>query len=381
MPKINYLLITTSSICFIIFLLHLIIVKNAVYGDGRYYYSTVRSLVIDGNLDYSNEYQYFGIKESKTITGYLANKYAIGAPIIWLPAFFITHLFLQGNGFSLPYQIITGLTTIILTTIGLYFLYKTIRNYFPSKTSLFTILIILFGTNLFYYASIDTINSHGISFALTSIYFYFLLKKGVIKNWFLLGLILGLAGLIRNQDLILCTPTIIMLFSQTKIINILRKLKALISFILGTTISFSLQIYLWFVIYGTFYKSPYLSKTEGFSFLKPQILGVLFNKNTGLVIWTPIVALGIIAFFFFKNKIKNLIIITYFIEFYLVASWSSWDQGAAFGTRMLISVLPILAFGIAQIINKLSKIKYILIFLSYSIFVNFSLTLIYLITH
>lgn len=380
MNKISYLLCFCGIFCFIIFLAHLFITGNAVYGDGRYYYSTTRSLVIDKNLEYSNEYNYYKISEFKTPTGYWANKYAPGASIFWVPTFFIIHLFVQNDGFSLPYQITTGLTTIIFTMIGLYFLYQTLVLYFSPRVSWFAVLITLFGTNLFYYSAFDVINSHGISFAFSSLYFYLLFNKSLSKKWFLLGLVIGIAALIRTQDVILALPAVIFLILENKSKAV--KLKALILFILGSFITFIPQIYFWLRIYGTFYKSPYLNEIEGFAFLKPQIFGVLFNNDSGLVVWTPIVFLGILGLFIIRNlKIKNLFLFTVLAEFYLIASWSSWNQGGSFGTRMLISVLPLVAFGFAQLLNNLKDARRPLVFLLISAVVNTSLIITFLITH
>ncbi|HEY5308644.1 MAG TPA: hypothetical protein VIK97_09060, partial [Casimicrobiaceae bacterium] len=47
--------------------------------DGLYYFSILRSSVLDGDLDFSNDYQLMGVDAPVTSTGHKANPYAVGA--------------------------------------------------------------------------------------------------------------------------------------------------------------------------------------------------------------------------------------------------------------------------------------------------------------
>ena len=62
--------------------------------DGVAYYVYVRSLVIDNDLDFTNEYTYFQLKPAaftRTSVGYIGNKYAIGPALLWMPFFLAAH--------------------------------------------------------------------------------------------------------------------------------------------------------------------------------------------------------------------------------------------------------------------------------------------------
>lgn len=50
-------------------------------------------------------------------------------------------------------------------------------------------------------------------------------------------------------------------------------------------------------------------------------------------------------------------------EYYLIASWYAWDQAASYGIRMLITIFPLAAVGIAYVIEKaVNKFSYKLVF-------------------
>lgn len=397
MSKIKSFFWISGLICFVVFLLHLFIVGTAVYGDGRYYYATTRSLVLDGNLDFTNEYTFFKINEHQLPTGFQANKYPPGPSFLWVAPFFIIHnilLFLlnfgltfPADGYSFPYQIVVGFTSIIFLIIGIYILFKTLTFFFDKKTSLLASLTVLFATNLFFYSSVDVINSHAVSFTLSAflLYFLFTFKNNDYKKWLICGLTVGLLMLTRTQDIILLIlPLSILICSK---LPVLKKLKALALLIGGIFLTFIPQLLIWKTIYGSFLLSPYFNRIESFNFLKPQISGVLFNSNTGLILWTPFILLGFIGLFLFKNNLKYLrfiFITVVLVQFYLIASWSSWNQGASFGTRMLISCLPVLAFGFASLYKiylqkySLKSLIYLIVFSS---LINFSLIILYLIKH
>ncbi|MBK8051593.1 MAG: hypothetical protein IPK16_33585 [Anaerolineales bacterium] len=61
--------------------------------DGIGYYMYVHSLVIDGDLDFHNEYARLGWPTPEpTPTGLLPNHFAIGAGLLWAPFFVAAHL-------------------------------------------------------------------------------------------------------------------------------------------------------------------------------------------------------------------------------------------------------------------------------------------------
>lgn len=344
--------------CIAIFLLHYQYVGSIVWGDGKYYYTTARSLAIDQDFDFDNEYRNLSIYEPFSDTGFRVNKYAPGTSLVFLPVMFTIGVFdcattsspCSQIGYSALYQISVGVTNIVLVFIGLYFVFLALSKYHTKTTSLYAVLSILFATNLLFYASFDPINSHPVSFFFSSLLLYVLLvHKNTFLKWMILGIILGWSTLTRTMDVLLCIPIVYFALRENKEVG--KKLRSLASIGIMFLLFFSIQIFFWQTIYGSI-QSPYLSGNEGFAFSSPHLLEVLFNKDTGIVIWTPFVFLGFIALFKIKEYFKWIWIVTILTAFYFISSWSSWDQGGSFGNRMLITYLPFISFGFAYIFDK-----------------------------
>lgn len=343
--KINRWFIIIFFVYLIGFFSHAIFLKKTVYGDGIFYYSWLRSITIDHDINFQNEYDYFQVTQPATFHGTPGNKYAIGEAIVWLPVFSFVNTIIRGKGYEWPYQYAVGLTSTLFTLTGLVLLFRLLSQTFSPLISIFSILAISFTTNLFFYGSLDPVNSHGLSFFAACLFLIFLFSKH--KNYFFIGASLGILGIIRTQDIIYGL-LLIPLLRSAKRGDIMRQLFKLC---IGFIIVFLPQLAAWQTLYGKFWISPYLSGTEGFTIFEPHILEVLFSPKSGLLFWTPVLLLGFVGLF--KQYKSFLFIIV--LQLYIVASWSTWWQGASYGGRMFISVLPLFAFGIAYIFQILKR--------------------------
>lgn len=343
-------------------LAHAAVLGKTVYGDGMYYYSWLRSIIIDRDIHFQNDYQLFGITQKTTPTGLLGNIYPIGPALFWSPAFAWTHAILRGNGVGLTYQLIIALTSVMYAMVGLILLFRILRHFASESSSLRTVMAIAFGTHLLFYGSLDTVNSHAISFALSS--FFLLLWLQPKRNNMLLGSIVGCMALIRPQDALFG----LLLFHKTNARSLAKNA-------LGYIIVYSLQLIAWQLLYGTFWTSPYLDSGYGFTFLQPKLLQVLFSPNNGLFLWTPMTLLGLLGLLlskFPKPHLKPFLLGVVLLQIYLVASWTTWWQGESFSGRMFISSLPILAIGLTRFYIRITAPL---------IIINLILIVLYLLSH
>src|SRR5919108_1212656 len=63
-------------------------------GDGVMYYVYVRSLLKDGDVDFTNEYAHYGLLEREdlrvpTRTGHRRSVFSIGPALLWTPSFLL----------------------------------------------------------------------------------------------------------------------------------------------------------------------------------------------------------------------------------------------------------------------------------------------------
>ena len=330
------------------FFVHAIYLHKTVYGDGVYYYSWLRSVIEDHDINFSNEYIRLDGAQPAIRTGIPGNKYSVGPAILWTPVYTEIRNVIRGDGYALPYQLSVGLTSVLAALFALVLLFHILCRYFSQKISIMVIAVLAGATNLLFYGSVDAVNSHALSFFTAVVFLALLLSNR--KQWFAIGFALGFLGLIRTQDLVYG----IFLLPFLKKNNVMK-------IVAGITIPYLPQLLAWQVLYGKFWISPYLTGAEGFHFLSPNILGVLFGVGSGLFLWTPVTVLGIAGLFTGSlNRIPMRIrmIAVFTLEVYLVSSWSTWWQGASFSGRMFVSSLPIMAFGIASVFSWLSKFRF-----------------------
>ncbi len=310
-------------------MLHL---KKTVYGDGIFYYSWVRSMVVDHDIDFQNDYQHFGVNQQ-------GNKHAVGPALLWIVPFWWMHQTVQATGYEFPYQLAVGLTSVLAVIFGLILLYQLLRRWFSQSASILTILAIAFTTNLLFYGSLDTVNSHGVSFFASALFLAFLINRQAL----LAGLALGFLGAIRPHDLILGIVAF----------GLLHK-KEWTKFLVGAGIGFLPQLVAWQALYGNFWNIPYFSG-EGFNLLQPHLLEVLFSTNFGLFVYSPILILGLLGLFFWKNRLRLFFSLAILLELLAISSWSTWWQGASYGGRMFVGSLPLFALGIATTFQLLLR--------------------------
>lgn len=298
------------------YLSHALYLGKTVFGDGIFYYSWVRSIVVDHGIKFSE------------------NKYTVGPAIVWSPAVISTYLLRRGTGYEFPYQFFVGLTSVLSALAGLVLMFRLLTRFYSITISLLTTLSIAFATNLFFYGSLDPVNSHALSFFVAIFFLNVLFTEK--KQWFFIGLSLGFIGLMRTQDLIYGLALIPHWKSSNK--------SALLG---GILIGLAPQLFAWQALYGKFWTSPYLSQQEGFDVFRPHISEILFSYRSGLFFWTPILALGLVGLFVSKfNRWLKAIVFT---QIYLVSTWSTWWQGASYSGRMFVSVLPLFALGLAHL--------------------------------
>lgn len=315
-----------------LYVAHALYVGKTVYGDGVFYFSWVRSVVVDRDILFANEYAHFGVNTP-------GNKHPIGAPLFWLPWYTQAHVLTKGTGYELPYQLFVGFISVLAALSGLMLLYRILSLSFSKTTSMLAIISIALTTNLLFYGAVDPVNSHAVSFFAATLFLSFLFSKNVSP--FLTGCSLGFCALVRPQDAVL---------------SLLAFPKFSKKFLLGAVLVFSPQLLAWYGLYGTPWMSPYLIGGESFTWWSPHFWDVLLSPTNGLFVWTPVTLLGLAGLFFWRDSRRVWFIGLFVVEVAIVGSWSIWWQGASYSGRMLVSTLPVLSFGLAAIYTKLNAL-------------------------
>ena len=339
----TYLFLTISIL---VFLTHYFLIGQAVYGDGRFYYSYARSLALQGSLDIKDELTHtfspqdnnIPQRTSEQFTGYPVQ--SLGPALFWAPIINITHRIAQrvnllSNGYSDIYQISVGIFSIVLASLAFHrlgnHLLKTLR-----PAIVFTTLLLLWaGTNLFFYTAIDNINTHFFSFSLSAIALCEYLDKKSPSLIFT-GLLAGLALQNRQLDILFHLGIFAAYFSAN------RKITDLFKFSVMALISLLPQLYVWQFQFGSF--MPPMAGQGFWSFSPRSLIDIFFALPQGLLFTAPVVMIALLYMLLRpKDKFTLYSSISFLIFILLISSWWSPMGGAAYGPRFLITFYPLLA--------------------------------------
>jgi len=297
-------------------------------------------------------------------TSYLI-KYPSGEAILMTPFFLIGWIAqyvkwagIVITGYSKFFQYASAFSGLFYTVIGLLFLWSVLERYFKEKTILIVLIGLLFGTNLFNYATYDAIFSHTYSFFLFSLFLFFVervYRKATLANFVAFGIVGGLIIITRPSN------GIWMLFGILFGISSMRDIKERVKFLklnwqklFLSLVAFmcviSIQLVYWKFITGSFFIYSYGG--EQFNWTKPEVLNVLFSVRKGLFFWAPIL-LSVFPGLFFVRKIAKeyfIPIIVFFpLNVYVISSWYSWWYGGSFGQRPFAESIPMFAITLCAL--------------------------------
>ena len=300
-------------------------------------------------------------------TGLKLNKYPTGTSVLEMPFFLIAHyccIHFPGeknppDGYSEPYRQGVIFSGVFWVLAGLFVLRRFLLRYFSDSATAVTLLLLAFGTNLYFYTVFNVGMSHPYSFAL----FCFLLST--TDNWYrnerkinviLMGLILGLVVIVRPTNVLVALIPLCWKYKNGSLKDKLFFYKKQLLAIIAATVVFFLilmiQFSYWKYVTGDWIHFSY--EEEGFSFLTPQIWNGLFSYRKGWFLYTPVAFVGVIGLLLLAKKHKRLAaIITMYlaINIYVVFSWCYWSYGGSFGCRALIESLAIVSIPLTMLID------------------------------
>jgi len=356
----------------LIFLAHYILIGQAVYGDGRFYYSYGRSLALQGNLDVSDELTHvFSPKDNNQSTKSESTSQdypvqSIGPALVWSPILFIAHQIalitnLPANGYSDIYQITTGLFSILFTALAFHRLGLTLLKKHRPEVVFVTLILLWAGTNLFFYTALDNINTHFLSFSLAALSLSTYLGKKT-PSFFLMGLIAGLAFTNRQMDLLFHAALLGSIIVKTK------KISSIIQFSFAFVVGSLPQLFVWYTQRGSFL--PPMAGSGFWNLNLTSIWDIFFNLPRGLLFTAPVMLLALLNLPKFTDTILYKFSAISFIVFLIINSfWWSPLGGAAYGPRFLIVFYPFLSLSLADLISRIGT-KYLLLLTPIPIMVN-----------
>ena len=291
--------------------------------------------------------------------GRWVNAHPIGVAVMVVPFFAAAHALtlwtnLTPDGFTPYYQHAAGLAGLFYALAGLWILRRLLRRHFTGGVADATIVVLLFGTNLFHYATFDSMWSHAFSFALCAALFAccdgWTRRPGAMMA-LAIGLIAGLMVLVRHTNAMVPAALVATLFVREPSF---RRF-APIAVLAGLAVVYP-QLWLYHDATRRWIVKPYA--TGQFFWTSPHIAGVLFGTTKGLFFWSPVMLAAVAGLAMLPAALRRwvpAIAAIFVLNTYLMASWFDWQLGASYGHRGFVDVYPLLAPGLAAVFARVPQ--------------------------
>jgi len=353
--------------------------EGIIEADGKGYYAYLPAIFIYHDLNFSffdeienekykSEYHFYEYRIGAE--GKVINKYYAGTAVAMAPFFLVGH-FLSIitdqplDGYSWYYTFMINIAGLFWLFIACIYLLKILRLYnINDKNIILILLAIVFGTNVFYYTVEEFAMSHIYSFAFINMLIFYLKKYFISLNpRFLpiLGLSLGMIFIIRPVNIIVLAALPFIAGSSKNLFAGIKNKLTNLPYLLISGLLFILIVSIQLIIYklqtGVFWVYSY--GEEGFNFLNPHVIDILFSYKKGLFLYTPMLFISLAGLYFLYKKSKfesaSLLIFLFFIT-YIFSSWWMWYYGGSFSSRVYIEYFAFFALLLGFTLENLKTL-------------------------
>jgi hypothetical protein len=340
-----------------------------IYADGFYYFHIAKSLVTQGSFVSQTKPEYYDYSAYAVAEygGKFVEVVAPGTSLFLAPGLFVANAlrnpyqsvqneyFLAFNGHTLPDGIAILLTTMVISLISVYLLYRGLLKFGYSRAvATSSVLTGYLSSYAVWYVFLEPAYSHsyeffGISLLLFGLAGYFQLFEK--KYLFAVGIALGILFLIRPPYALVAVLVGLVFLWRRNLGDLVRIVGSALPF-LGIWLVYN------FVSYGSFLTTGY-SQIRGENFV-PQfnLVQILFSLERGWFVYSPLLLVGAIGLilwwkrsamlaFIFTGSVLS-VVLTY-------SFWGAWWGGYGFGQRFLLGVVPIMIVGLAEVLNYLRR--------------------------
>lgn len=353
------------------------------------YFSTLRSIYMDRDLHYENEYGYFigrdpvahaGLlpyKNEPTPTGYRLNDAPIGTAVLWAPFYLVADgVVIAGralgssvprNGYSRPYVWAVCLASLFWGLAGLVLTYRLCRAHVSREAARWAVLAVWFASPLVFYLYITPAMSHASSLFAVALFLWLWHRtrcERSVGQWVILGASAGLMVLVRELNwlalVVIGVDELHRLVTAGRpegggvLTTLARRSSGYLAFGLAVAVVVAPQFYVYRTLNGAFGPTPFV--VEKFSALPVYTIDVLFSGFHGLFSWHPVTLVGVtgLVVLWLRSPVVALALGGFFVaQVLVVGSYDTWWGGASFGARRFVNCIPVFALGLAALFEWL----------------------------
>ena len=345
---------------------------HGVTTDGVIYFSQLRSAIFDRDLDVAAEFAYLQQPPRPS------HVVPIGPTVVWAPLYLVVAGVdgvgraldfwpgpsdAVGLGLTLPYIRAALVTSFAIGALGLWVIHLRLRREFSPPVALAATLLLFLATPLVWYMVYEPSMTHAASFGFVALFVVAAEREtsAYMSKWASIGLgaLLGLAFLTRPQEAVFALFPATLLFMSDQAI--------------GERVRGAARLAAWafvgalpFLLLQAVHSSVLLSR-ESFALtgdrgyldlLNSRWADTLWSSWHGFFSWSPVAYVAFAATFFYAVRNRRWAIAAILIV--LVMAWvngatADWAGGWSFGGRRFVSVLVVLAPGLAWVVHGLTQ--------------------------
>ncbi len=290
---------------------------SRITSDARYYYSYLPTLLLDGDLDFENQYQQVGNWHSfgKTPIGRRANVFGVGQAVMSAPGWLVGRaISSSGNGFGGAQEKGALLMSWLFGFATIFLMYTLCSRYCPNKgQALYCSVVAFAGTSLVYYALRQPGYAHPacafwMAWAVERWDYIRRQSKRTTKQIAVVAFLIGCAALTRPQAILwslLLLPWLVEDFLLCKKDGLWGR-RASTWFITSIALFFPLLPH--FVVTHLLYGTPFVTP-QGSGFMRwadSLWWETWFSPRNGLFSWSPIALFGILGLVLAVKRQKYL---------------------------------------------------------------------------
>ncbi|MCP4311116.1 MAG: hypothetical protein GY790_07640 [Bacteroidetes bacterium] len=290
---------------------------------------------------------------------------SMGMSVLYAPGFFMAHALApvfgkERDGYSSIYQLFLVLISLFYVIIAFVILKNLLLRYFNTRTTIWTLLAIALGTNIFFYATHEAPMAHASSFFLIILFLWMVdrwYKRQTLLNTLLTGVLLGFIALVRPSNILVLF--ILLLYGvksgedfTQRILFFLKKFHLVLIMIAGFILAWMPQFMYWHAVTGQFLFYSYGPHGGEFFWAHPHILETLFSFKKGWFVYAPLMGFAMVGLVMTKKRLSALfwpMVVLMISMIYVQSSWWCWWFGGSFGMRAFAELSGILAFPLAAV--------------------------------
>ena len=354
--------------------------KPWIHGnDGVRNYVYCRSLWIDGDLDFANEFDHYRTvgelqipASPDRVTGRQGNAVGIGSGLFWSPFFLAAHLVSKvvggsADGYSALYAWAISFGSTFYAIVGLVLLTRVLSWRFDSRSALIGLIGVWLGSPLVFYMYMHPSMSHAVSFFLCSLIVWEYERwrhHTAAWHFVVIGITTGLAVATRFDNAVYvlllaafwARSRLAPLLAQTHRRGSIRSAAlSIVLIIVGFLIGFWPQMAAWRAMYGSYLAGPRdyeLGRTLSL-WDSPNLGSVLISGHRGLFVWSPVLLLALIGLVRLaalgRRLADSMLVAAFAVQVWVIGGWGMWWGGASFGQRFFIDLVPAFALGLTCI--------------------------------